>query len=207
MDAKNVVIYVAGQRFSIRTTDTEEYVIGIGEKVETLIKGIQRDNPRFNRDTCATLAALNLCDDEMKLRHMMDVLRQQVKDYLEDSEKLREENLALRQELQKLRQQIETTPAKKEEEPAETPAPEVSTETSTQAPVVEAQPSQPEKAPAPKEYRPDRKKKRGKHRHNTPAAPVVTEAPASTAPAETDFPEDMEFPDSPFQFSIFDTIE
>ncbi len=199
MDAKNVVIYVAGQRFSIRTTDTEEYVIGIGEKVETLIKGIQRDNPRFNRDTCATLAALNLCDDEMKLRHMMDVLRQQVKDYLEDSEKLREENLSLKQELRELREQMDATPAKKEEVSAPAPTPE--------APAAETQPSRSAQAPAPKEYRPDRKKKRGKHRHNTPVAPAATEASASTTPADTDFPEDMEFPDSPFQFSIFDTIE
>jgi len=32
MEKKNVVIYVAGQRFSISTTDSEEYVSGIGEK-------------------------------------------------------------------------------------------------------------------------------------------------------------------------------
>ena len=58
MDSKNVIIYVAGQRYSIRTKDTEEYVISTGEQVDLRIKGIQNDNPRLNRDACAILAAL-----------------------------------------------------------------------------------------------------------------------------------------------------
>ena len=87
MDSKNVIIYVAGQRFSLRTKDTEEYVISTGEQVDLRIKGIQNDNPRFNRDTCAILAAL---------------------DYLADGERLRSENANLKSEIQKLREEIRT---------------------------------------------------------------------------------------------------
>ena len=113
MDSKNVIIYVAGQRFSIRTKDTEEYVISTGEQVDLRIKGIQNDNPRLNRDACAILAALDYCDDMRKLSSRVDILRDQVKDYLADSERLRSENAALKSEAQKLRAEIETLKAQK----------------------------------------------------------------------------------------------
>ena len=108
MDSKNVIIYVAGQRFSLRTKDTEEYVISTGEQVDLRIKGIQNDNPRFNRDTCAILAALDYCDDMRKLSSRVDILREQVKDYLADGERLRSENANLKSEIQKLREEIRT---------------------------------------------------------------------------------------------------
>lgn len=106
MDSKNVIIYVAGQRFSLRTKDTEEYIISTGEQVDLRIKGIQNDNPRLNRDACAILAALDYCDDMRKLSSRVDVLREQVKDYLADSERLRSENAALKSEAQKLREEL-----------------------------------------------------------------------------------------------------
>ena len=88
MEKKNVVIYVAGQRFSITTCDTEEYVKSIGDKVDVMIKGISKDNPKLNRDSCAILTALNFCDDETKLRQMMEVLREQVKEYINTKKRI-----------------------------------------------------------------------------------------------------------------------
>ncbi len=123
MDSKNVIIYVAGQRFSIRTKDTEEYVISTGEQVDLRIKGIQNDNPRLNRDACAILAALDYCDDMRKLSSRVDVLREQVKDYLADGEKLRSENAALKTEVEKLKEELR---ALKEKKSAVAPAPKVS---------------------------------------------------------------------------------
>lgn len=113
MDSKNVIIYVAGQRFSIRTKDTEEYVISTGEQVDLRIKGIQNDNPRLNRDACAILAALDYCDDMRKLSSRVDVLRDQVKDYLADGEKLRSENASLKTEVEKLKEELRVLKEKK----------------------------------------------------------------------------------------------
>lgn len=113
MDSKNVVIYVAGQRFSIRTKDSEEYVISTGEQVDLRIKGIQNDNPRLNRDACAILAALDYCDDMRKLSSRVDILREQVKDYLADGERLRSENAALKTEAEKLKEELRALKEKK----------------------------------------------------------------------------------------------
>lgn len=121
MESKNVIIYVAGQRYSIRTKDTEEYVISTGEQVDLRIKGIQNDNPRLNRDACAILAALDYCDDMRKLSSRVDILRDQVKDYLADSEKLRSENASLRTEVERLKEELRTL---KEKKAAIQPAPQ-----------------------------------------------------------------------------------
>ncbi len=102
MSKRNVVIYVAGQRFSLSTEESDEYVISVGEKVDVMMKGIQKDNPRLNRDACATMVALSLCDDETKLRRKLEELRGQIKDYLKDSEELRRENQALRARIDEL---------------------------------------------------------------------------------------------------------
>lgn len=113
MDSKNVVIYVAGQRYSIRTKDTEEYVISTGEQVDMRIRGIQNDNPRLNRDACAILAALDYCDDMRKLSSRVDILREQVKDYLADSENLRSEIASLKTENEKLKEELRALKEKK----------------------------------------------------------------------------------------------
>ncbi len=213
MEKKNVVIYVAGQRFSISTSDTPEYVLGIGEKIDVMIKGIQKDNPKLNRDACAILAALNICDDETKLRQMMEVLRGQVKDYLDSNEKLRAENDALKEELKALKG---TSPAVSA--PAhDTSVNEASAEDAPLAPAVV--PSKAEEAVASavqrqtaftgKNFSSDHhKSKKNKHKHqkqnySAPATPAVTTA--STAPADAD--EAQADDASPYhQFSIFDDL-
>lgn len=227
MEKKNVVIYVAGQRFSISTTDSEEYVSGIGEKVDVMIKGIAKDNPRLNRDACAILAALSLCDDESKLRQMMEVLRSQVKDYLEATEKLREENLSLREQIKKLTATASQTEASckeetaiteetpQEEEPLAEESEEENTEDTPVTPVtsplsrseslvmskVSETPAR-QTAFVGKDFRSGKKGKKNKkhNKHNVTPAPVT---PAVTDSADTDSEEE-----SPYhQFSIFDGLE
>lgn len=230
MEKKNVVIYVAGQRFSISTADSEEYVMGIGEKVDVMIKGIAKDNPRLNRDACAILAALSLCDDESKLRQMMEVLRSQVKDYLEATEKLREENLSLKAQIKELTSGKPQTDSPCKEEPVvteippkaeETPAEEDKVEDTEDTPVAPvASPlsrseslvmAQASETPARqtafvgKDFRSGKKGKKNKkhHNHNTSAAPATPVAPAVANSADTEEEEA-----SPYhQFSIFDGLE
>lgn len=103
MEKRNVVIYVAGMRFSLSTTDSDEYVIEIGEKVDRLIKGVQKDNPKLNRDACATLVALDICDDETKLFKKSEALREQVKDYVNEIDRLTRENERLKAEIEDLK--------------------------------------------------------------------------------------------------------
>lgn len=206
MEKKNVVIYVAGQRFSISTSDSEEYVIGIGDKVDVMIKGIAKDNPRLNRDACAILAALDLCDDEAKLRQMMEVLRSQVKDYLEANEKLREENESLKAQLKEAREALpEAT-----EEITQTADNKTTVHTvpSSVPSVSEALVMAEATAAAPRQTAFTGKKNKKHKKHNNHQTPQVTPpAPAAvTATAVSDTSDGDS--DSPYQqFSIFDDLE
>lgn len=207
MEKKNVVIYVAGQRFSITTGDTEEYVNGIGHKVDVMIKGIAKDNPRLNRDSCAILTALNFCDDETKLRQMMEVLREQVKDYINSNDALRTENSRLKEELALLRQELSEAP-EKEKEKEETPC--VSTPVtipSKAEAIVAAETQTRHTAFVGKDFKSDKhknKKNKHKHQNNYPTPAVVVSAPTASIPADAD---EAEAEASPYhQFSIFDDL-
>ncbi len=219
MEKKNIVIFVAGQRFSISTTDSAEYVMGIGEKIDVMIKGIQKDNPKLNRDACAILTALNFCDDETKLRQMMEVLREQVKDYLSANEKLRTENDALKKELRTLKESLADCPkpaasteAKADEKnksahatlPDATPAQTITKQETTTAPVRQT-------AFVGKNFSSDNKNKKHNNKHNKPQTafiPVANPAPAATVAKPDPTPEaDNGEDNSPYhQFSIFDDL-
>ena len=215
MEKKNVVIYVAGQRFSIATSDPEEYVIGIGEKVDVMIKGISKDNPRLNRDACAILTALNFCDDETKLRQMMEVLREQVKEYINTSDALRTENAKLKEELEALKnaapaKEVAEDPVsaiqdKEEDRPFEV---NVSVPAKSEAIVAAATTEHRHTAFVGKDFKSDRhKNKKNKHKLQKQS---FTEAPAPAVAVKNtpaDFDEAQAESASPYhQFSIFDDL-
>lgn len=217
MEKKNVVIYVAGQRFSISTADTPEYVIGIGEKIDVMIKGLQKDNPKLNRDACAILTALNICDDETKLRQMMEILRGQVKDYLDANEKLRAENDALKEELKALREfaptahpvEPEAAEERNEETEEETSATPISVPLKSEETLASA--IQRQTAFTGKNFSSDRhknkKNKHKNHKQNQGFAPIAPPAPAATVTATDEADEAQAEIESPYhQFSIFDDL-
>ncbi len=218
MEKKNVVIYVAGQRFSITTGDTPEYVMGIGEKIDVMIKGIQKDNPKLNRDACAILTALNICDDETKLRQMMEVLREQVKDYLVANETLQTENAALKKELEALKAspcvkaepevfEEKQTPLESAPEKTEERDEDVAVNIPTKAESAVAAAVQRQTAFVGKDFR-SGKNKKNKHKHGKQqnfSAPVAPAKPTVAAPQ--DAAEVQAEADSPYhQFSIFDDL-
>lgn len=216
MSKRNVVIYVAGQRFSLSTEESDEYVISIGERVDVMMKGIQKDNPRLNRDACATMVALSLCDDETKLRRKLEELRGQIKDYLKDSEELRRENQALRARIDELLLREESAkganaePVKEEKAPAPAAKKEVTPPASRHVAFVG------------KDFRSEKKnnnnnmkkdfspaiKPQGKNipqnsPQNKEPAPFYKKQEPATPAATTD---EKGLPDEPpFQYSIFDT--
>lgn len=214
MEKKNVVIFVAGQRFSIATGDTEEYVTDIGRKVDVMIKGIAKDNPRLNRDACAILTALNFCDDETKLRQMMEVLREQVKDYINSNEALRAENTKLKEELKALKNATAETakeePVKEETLGESAQQPDVVSTTSTTLPtkseaIVAAEAQTRHTAFVGKNFGGKNKKNKHKHQKQYQAPSAPSPAVASSAPADID--EAQAEAVSPYhQFSIFDDL-
>ena len=197
MEKKSVVIYVAGQRFALSTEDSEEYIIALGEKVESMINSLTKANSRLNRDGAATLSALTILDEKIKLEEKLEKLSEQLKAYLKDADSLREENDSLKAEIEKLKAE-KTAPAAAEKAPAHAESPEPQ----------KAEESRRQLAFAGKDMRGDKKKR---HNHEEKRAqankpwtqqekkPLAVELTPAAAADEKGLPEEP-----PMQYSIFD---
>ncbi len=102
MEKKKVTVFVAGQKLNLITTESEKYVTDIAQKVDTAVNSMFASS-NMSREKCAVMAALDFCDDEAKARIALNELKEQIKDYIEDSLKLRTENEELKAEIEKLK--------------------------------------------------------------------------------------------------------
>ena len=113
------IIFVGGKRFTIKTNESEAYMKKLVERIDTKLKSIMSVNPKMDKDSAAILASLDYCDEENKMREKLEDIRNQIKDYLEETEvlhkeikKLKEENIHLQERIDKI---LNVTTEKKEE--------------------------------------------------------------------------------------------
>lgn len=106
MEKKKISVFVAGQKLTLITTESEKYVSTIASKVDTAINSMFTSS-NMSKEKCAVMAALDFCDDEAKARAALNELKEQIKDYIKDSETLRQENDALKSEIEKLKSEKE----------------------------------------------------------------------------------------------------
>ncbi len=113
------IIFVGGKRFTIKTNESEAYMKKLVERIDTKLKSIMSVNPKMDKDSAAILASLDYCDEENKMREKLEDIRNQIKDYLEETEvlhkeikKLKEENIHLQERIDKI---LNVTAEKKEE--------------------------------------------------------------------------------------------
>lgn len=113
MEKKKITVFVAGQKLTLITTESEKYVTDIAQKVDTAINSLFSSS-NMSREKCAVMAALDFCDDEAKSRIAINEIKEQIKDYIEDSAKLRKENAELLEKIEKLEsERLELLSAKK----------------------------------------------------------------------------------------------
>lgn len=101
MEKKKVTVFVAGQKLTLITTESEKYVSDIANKVETTINSLFASS-NLSKEKCAVMAALDFCDDEAKARACLNEVKEQIKDYIEDVAKLKAENEELKAEVARL---------------------------------------------------------------------------------------------------------
>lgn len=92
------IIFVGGKRFTIVTDESEAYMKKLVERVDTRLKSIISSNPKLDKDSAAILASLDYCDEEYKLRQKLEDVKEQIKDYIEDTAMLHKEIARLKAE-------------------------------------------------------------------------------------------------------------
>lgn len=102
MEKNKISVFVAGQKLTLITSDSERYVRDIASRVDTAINSMFTAS-NLSREKCAVMAALDFCDDEAKSRAALNEVKEQIKDYLKDSQTLRDEIEKLKAEIEKLK--------------------------------------------------------------------------------------------------------
>jgi len=95
-------VVVDGEDYTILSEEDESYVLRVAAQVDADIRTI-RDGAHLSLTHAAVLAALNLADKTQKAADSADHLRGQVREYLEETQKLKSELAEARREISRLR--------------------------------------------------------------------------------------------------------
>lgn len=102
-EIKRVEVTIAGMTYTILSSDTEEKVQAVVDRVNQLMDDVMRKNPRLSDNSAAVLCAVNAVGESMKERVDPEVpkLREHIErmeKYYSDNDKKREAELIALQE-------------------------------------------------------------------------------------------------------------
>ena len=106
MPANKIKLEICGASYVIATTDTEEYVLGLEEKLDADMTRMMTNNPSASIATAAVITALGYLDELKKSTSGAYNMRAQIKDYLEDAAKAKLSAEEARREVERLRREI-----------------------------------------------------------------------------------------------------
>ena len=106
MPANKIKLEICGASYVIATTDTEEYVLSLAEKLDADMNQMMTNNPSASIATAAVITALGYLDELKKSTSGADNMRAQIKDYLEDAAKAKLSAEEARREVERLRREI-----------------------------------------------------------------------------------------------------
>ena len=106
MANKQVRVTICGTGYTLSTDDAEEYVLGVADRVEKSMKAMMNENDRISTLMAAVITALNNADDAAKATVSADNLRAQIKDFIEENAKLRQEADSANRECERLRREL-----------------------------------------------------------------------------------------------------
>jgi len=102
-----VRLTIAGSPYVISTTDSEEYVEGLAQRLDTDIKAVMGENPNLSVTRAAVFCALEYLDEYTKSIGSADNMRSQIKDYLADAAKAKLAADEARREVERLRREVQ----------------------------------------------------------------------------------------------------
>ena len=106
MPANKIKLEICGASYVIATTDTEEYILSLAEKLDADMNQMMTNNPSAFIATAAVITELGYLDELKKSTSGADNMRAQIKDYLEDAAKAKLSAEEARREVERLRREI-----------------------------------------------------------------------------------------------------
>ena len=101
-------VIIFGCNYTISAEEPAEYVEKVAKNVDSRMNEIYEDSgANMSHSMTATLVAVNLCDELFKSQQAADNLRTQLKKYLDDSARSRQEAEESRREIASLKSELE----------------------------------------------------------------------------------------------------
>lgn len=119
MEKNRVKMNICGTDYVITSDDDVEYMKTVGQEVEELMEEILKSNSRVSVTMAAVLTALKYCDQYKKAIENADNLRNQIKDYIEDSALARMEADEAEEDRDRMKREIKLLRARLKEEALE----------------------------------------------------------------------------------------
>ena len=98
-----VVVSIGGQEFALLTDREEAYVQRVAARADAEIITLSAQMATAPVAQIAVLAVINLAEEALEAIDLADSLRVQLKDFLEESTRLKQENADLRREITRLK--------------------------------------------------------------------------------------------------------
>lgn len=113
MEKNRVKLNICGTDYIITSESSEDYMLSVGQEVDSKLNTILEKNPRLSASMASVLTALDYCDEARKANESADHLRSQIKQYLDEStiaqmelQDAQSEIEGLRTEVQRLRSRL-----------------------------------------------------------------------------------------------------
>lgn len=101
-----VKVSICGKEFTLQTSESVNYVLGLARTLESRITDITDNNPSASLFTASIMVGLDALDDLNKANARLDSLREQSKEYVDEAGKSRLERDAAVQENEVLRAKV-----------------------------------------------------------------------------------------------------
>ena len=107
MPANKVKLTVCRSNYVISTTDPEEYVQSLAERLDRDMNELMNQSPSASVAASAVVVALGYLDELQKNASSADNMRSQIKDYLEDAAKAKLAAEQARREVERLQREVQ----------------------------------------------------------------------------------------------------
>jgi len=107
MEKTRVKLTICGNDYYINTDDDPKYVQELGAELDQALTRITKDNHRLSMTQAAILCALDYADEAHKANESADNLRNQIRDYMEDSQKYKMEAEVNKREVDRLNKELQ----------------------------------------------------------------------------------------------------
>lgn len=101
-----VSVVVAGQRFTLVTEKSEKYVIELADRIDARINSLIISG-EMSRERASVLTALDFADDNENDKDTIREIKEQIKDYLSEIERLNDDRAKLSADYTRLKEEYE----------------------------------------------------------------------------------------------------